>query len=262
MPNNVFWGTHAALANKPGLGGPVAVDILAVGDSWFWYPFNNLAQEVGARYLHHDMVVIGNNGAEAAEWDTKYRKDIDFGFRTFAAGAKVLMLSGGGNDIAGMKDFLHIIASDCAGAASVQECYRTAEPEHLLTRIMGNYRALIRKFRAYNPDALVVLHQYDFAWPTGQGLFGPADWLKEPMDTARVPAALRHDLLKNLILALKDAQLALAQEPGLGPVRVASTAGVLPDDLSMWANELHPTPEGFQLLVKDAFVPVLKGALA
>jgi hypothetical protein len=132
----------------------------------------------------------------------------------------------------------------------------------MLTRIMGHYRALIQKFRGYNTNAPVVLHQYDFAWPTGQGLFGPADWLKEPLEAAKVPVEFRRALLKSVILGLKQAQEDLAQEAGLGTVLVANTAGVLPDNTSMWANELHPTPEGFELLAKNAFAPVLEPILA
>jgi len=248
---NVFWGTHGALAQNAN------PSILMIGDSWFWYPFNNLAQEIAAMRPHETVLVVGQNGAEAAEWSTKYRKDIDFAFRMVGAGAKVLLLSGGGNDVAGMKDFLRILQDDCSSAVDVAGCYRTAEPDALMTMLMGCYRTLITKFRAYNQAAPVILHQYDYAWPTKLGLFGPADWLGEPMTKAQVRHGLQRQVFKDLIQRLKAAQLALAAEPGLGKIFVANSAGTLPDDVAVWANELHPTPEGFRTIAREAIEPQL-----
>ena len=53
-----------------------------------------------------------------------------------------LVGSGGGNDVAGMKDFLRLVADDCENAADVSDCYRTSEPDHLMAMLMGCYRAL------------------------------------------------------------------------------------------------------------------------
>ncbi|HSV53907.1 MAG TPA: hypothetical protein VLJ57_17450 [Burkholderiaceae bacterium] len=252
MSDNVFWGTHSALAAS------AAPSMMLIGDSWFWYPFNNLAREIGVRRPHQQLLVVGRNGAEAAEWDTKYRKDIDFAFEMYGNSVSTLLLSGGGNDVAGMNDFLRLLKDDCSEENDVPGCYRTAQPEALLAMIMGCYRALITKFRAYNPMAPVILHQYDHAWPSGQGVFGPAKWLRAPMERAQVPEDLRKDLFTDLIRQLKIAQSKLAMEPALGKVFVANTAGVLPDDADVWANELHPTPEGFALLAREGLEPQLR----
>jgi hypothetical protein len=128
---------------------------------------------------------------------------------------RALLLSGGGNDVAGMKDFLRLLQDDCSTAASVAACYREGQPDALISRIVAAYREVVLRFRAYNPNAPVLMHNYDNAWPTGQGLFGPADWLKKPMDAAKVPQALRRPLFKDLLARLRLGQLALAQEPAL-----------------------------------------------
>lgn len=44
-----------------------------IGDSWFWYPFGNLATELGGLLPEHQLVVVGNNGSGASEWATKLR---------------------------------------------------------------------------------------------------------------------------------------------------------------------------------------------
>lgn len=252
MARNVFWGLSSWQAD---MDRPTPT-LLLVGDSWFWYPFDNLAVEIGVKLPQQVLLVVGLNGAEAAEWATKYRKDIERSFDWFAAGARGLLLSGGGNDIAGLNDFLRLLKPDCSQAQQVANCYRPGQPGATLSVIEGAYRAVIEKFHAYNPSAPVFVHQYDNAWPTGAGVFGPGDWLKEPMDAAGVPEALRRPLFKDLIHRLREMQLGLAQVPALRVVVIAS-AGTLPEDKSMWTNELHPTPAGFRRLARKAVLPAL-----
>ena len=253
---NVFWGVQGAMAAE------VNADVLLIGDSWFWYPVDNLANEMAAALTGRNFVVVGYNGAEAAQWSDKYRKDIDHGFRMYGAGVKALLLSGGGNDIAGMSDFLRLIKDDCSNAKAVQECYREGQPEAIISKIIAAYREVILRFRAYNSAATVVMHNYDYAWPSGKGLFGPSDWLKAPMDKARVPVLLRRLLFKDLIDRLRQAQLNLKREKALGPLVAVASAGTMPEQSEgidqWWANELHPTPRGFKLLVQKAFLPELR----
>lgn len=180
-------------------------------------------------------------------------------FKLYASGVRGLLLSGGGNDIAGMDDFLRLLKPDCSQAAAVEDCFAPGQPDAIMEGLDAAYRELIARFRAWNGSAPVFLHQYDYAWPTGQGLFGPADWLKAPMDAAKVPAALRRPLFKQLIGELKLRQIDMSLDAALGTVVVMDTAGVLPeDDDSMWANELHPTPSGFRRIVKRAVLPALQ----
>lgn len=179
----------------------------------------------------------------------------------YGSGVQALLLSGGGNDIAGMSDFLRLVQDDCSKAKTVAECFREGQPEAIISKIIGAYKEVVLRFRAYNNTAPVLVHNYDYAWPTGKGLFGPADWLKEPMDKAKVPKALRRDLFRGLLDQLRAAQLVLKKEKSLGVIAVRS-AGTLPDGDAVkdqwWANELHPTPAGFKLLVKKAFAPELR----
>ena len=251
MAGNVYFGTHTALHDGAG------VSVLLVGDSWFWYPIGSLALGLGAKLPAQVFLVVGRSGSEAGEWAGACRKDIDFAFEMYAKNCQALVLSGGGNDIAGMNDFLRLLNDDCSGARTVAECYRTAQPEATLGLIDGAYRALIVKFRGHEPNAPVLVHQYDYAWPTGKGVFGPADWLKVPMDKAQVPKRLQRPIFRDLIDRLLALQMAMALDPALN-VHVVHSAGTLPDDASAWTNELHPTPAGFKLLVRQAFLPVLR----
>lgn len=235
--------------------------VLLLGDSWLWYPFGNLAVEIGAALPREQFLVIGTNGLEAAEWASKGRKYIDFAFEQYAPTARALVVSGGGNDIAGMADFLQLVADDCSRARTVEQCYRSGQPDAKLIAIVAAYAAVIAKFRAYNRSATVLTHNYDDAWPTGKGVFGPADWLKAAMDRASVPQRLRRALLRDLLRRLRLAQLALAADAGVRPIECLATAGTLPDNERIWANELHPTPSGFRMLARQRFVPALEAIL-
>ena len=46
------------------------------------------------------------------------------------------------------------------------------------------------------------------------------------------------------------------------PMVPIKTAGTLPDEERIWANEIHPTPRGFRLLARNAIVPALQNAMA
>ena len=256
---NVYWGVHSALTDQ------AQPTIMVVADSWFWYPMHNLAAAIGQQMAAETLVCVGFSGAEASQWAERYRTEIDFGFRMYGASVQVLMLSGGGNDVAGMQDFLKIIRDDCAQARTVDECFDPGQPDGVMARITGAYTELILRFRAYNRHAPVLMHNYDYAWPTGIGVFGPADWLRAPMERSRVPHELRRPLFRALINRLREAQLRLADDRRLGPLVALQSAGTLPeisDGLQQWwANELHPTPRGFNLLAQEVFVPALDVAL-
>jgi hypothetical protein len=256
MDQQIWWGANAAVqagANPK---------VLMLGDSWLWYPVGNLPLSIAVDTPSDQYVVVGSNGADAADWDKKLRKHVDFAFKMFGSGVSGLLLSGGGNDIVGMADFLRILKDDCSGAKKAKDCYREGQPDAIIAVIIGAYKAVIIKFRAFNKRAPVLMHNYDYAWPTGQGFFGPADWLKAPMDFAKVPDALRREVFRDLIKRLHAAQDELATDKALKTLVALKSAGTLPDAASQvqdwWANELHPTPAGFKRLAEKVFTPAIQ----
>jgi hypothetical protein len=253
----VYWGAPEAMAAQ---ANPFA---LLLGDSWFWYPLGNLAVAIGEEMPEHEFVVAGTNGANAGDWDTKLRSSTRLTFKMYAGSVRAFFLSGGGNEIAGEDDFLRILAEpeQCNKAPSVEECYEPGQPDGVLGRIAAAYRGVILQFRAYNKTATVFTHNYDNCWPTGKGFFGPGEWLKRPMEAAQVPDDLRRPLFADLLRRLGEVQKELAREPSLMPMVPIATAGTMPDEQRMWANELHPTAAGFRILARDAVVPALQGAM-
>ena len=98
----------------------------------------------------------------------------------------------------------------------------------------------------------MVVHNYDYAIPTGKGFFLFGKWLKAPMDLAQVPSALRRPLIRELVDRL-EIMLKGLDDP-VAQVRCVDSSGTLTED--EWANELHPTPEGFDRIVRERWIPV------
>ena len=114
--SGIYWGTPGALnagANP---------SVIFLGYSWVWYPAGNLPLAIHQSFDSQDFLVVGRNGAEAAEWKDKYRKDIDTVFNLYGNTTQALVLSGGGNDVAGSADFLKIINANCSKGLFVISC--------------------------------------------------------------------------------------------------------------------------------------------
>lgn len=230
-------------------------DIVALGDSWFHYPGSNLLDSLN-RALERAFVIIayGESGANAVDYLTPRHLPFWTGrLQQNGARTKAFLLSGGGNDFAGLRDFARIIRPDCSAAADVAGCWAAGEPDDLLQRVGDAYRDIIARVRAEGFAGPIVVHDYDYAIPTGKGFFLFGKWLKAPMDLALVPGALRRPLIRELIDRLETLLTGL-QDPA-AQVHLVDSAGTLTAD--EWANELHPTPEGFDRLVRERWMPVV-----
>jgi hypothetical protein len=230
-------------------------DIIALGDSWFHYPGRNILEALN-RALQRSFVIMayGESGANAVD----YLTDRHLGYWTGRVRAngtrtKLFLLSGGGNDFAGLRDFARIIRPDCSAAASVAECWAPGEPDALLGRVEDAYEQVIARVREEGFAGPIVVHDYDYAIPTGTGFLIFGNWLKAPMDLAGVPQGLRRPLIRALIDGLET--LLRGLDDPAAQVHLVDSAGTLTED--QWANELHPTGAGFERLVRERWMPVV-----
>lgn len=249
MATGPYWGEDLMIANHE------MPDILALGDSWFWYPFNNLLNPVFNIWNgHYVILALGGNGYNATDYVKPPVKKQYADSLAYWKSIKVILLSGGGNDISGMEDFSALIKPDCSKAKSYRACFRAGQPKQILDTIAAAYRELITLARAKAPHAAIAMHNYDYAIPTGVGFLGFGHWLKDPMDQARVPDAFRQQIVNYLIdgLGARFADLARRNRN----VKWVNTTGVLA--ANDWANEMHPVPGGYNKIVTQRFAPVLK----
>jgi lysophospholipase L1-like esterase len=233
--------------------------IVALGDSWFWYPNNNLIyplQRIINANGAQPILVLGANGADAEEYtkETYTRQlervlDRNLGYgRTVRA----VFLSGGGNDVAGTDDFPPLLKADCSGAQAAEDCFRAGEPQRIARTIAGYLKSVHDLVQQLVPGTPVLVHTYDYAIPNGKGFLGLGQWLRDPMDSVGVARALQRRVVRLLIDALAQAQVD-AMTPTFLSIEARDT--LVPDE---WANELHPTAGGFNKLARRWRTPLVQ----
>jgi len=114
MAQTPFWGDENAMQDQG-----FAPDLLAYGDSWFWYPSNDLLIPINGLW-NGSMTVLakGKNGAELREMAGGTPRLWDDFRRTMRGYPSIqcVLLSGGGNDFAGLEHFQALLKLDCSGA--------------------------------------------------------------------------------------------------------------------------------------------------
>jgi hypothetical protein len=258
---HIYWNDSARL-----LDAGETIEVLALGDSWFHYPVNNLITPLYTALEQPTVYVIGENGARADElctgsWLANLRRMLA-GYPSI----RLACISAGGNDFAGVGDLDDkILAPDCSGAATVDECYRATQPAAVFAAVEHAYRTILATIAGVRPDLPVLVHNYDYALPNGKSLLGLRGWLKLPMDNDRVPDAgapgggLRRDIVRDLIDQFTLTLDTLASTVALPRVDLVWSAGTLAD--ADWANELHPKPAGFEKIVNDCWAGPARAAL-
>jgi hypothetical protein len=261
---HIFWNEYYRL-----LDSGENVDVLALGDSWFHYPFNDLLTPLHEALERPTIYAIGECGARADElcagsWRANFEKLL-----LQYPSIRLVCISAGGNDFAGVGDLDdRILAPDCSGATTVGACYRAGQPAGVFDAVEAAYRTLIQTVAAVRPDVTILVHNYDYAIPDGRTLPGMRSWLKLPMDNDRVPLAgapldgLRRAIVRDLIdeqtIRMSELESAL-NAPGHPQIDLVWSAGTLTD--AAWANELHPKPSGFNRLVADCWSGPARRAL-
>ncbi len=152
-----------------------------------------------------------------------------------------LLFSGGGNDIAGDQFCLWLVefVAGTSPAAGV-DTQRLAD---MLGVVQAAYVDLIKIRDAIIPDCVIFLHAYDFAQPTGQGVCGLGPWLKPSLDLRGwTDFAAAAQIVKEVLQAFDKVLADLEQQhKNVVYVRTQGTLSPTTD----WANELHPTEQGF-----------------
>lgn len=255
--------------------------ILAIGDSWFWYPRNNLLGAIARRsdelhdgYQH--MMRLGQSGAllldyvdlpgRPGRFAAELRENLEEkNLRYYSA----LFVSGAGND---SQRYDLCIKSNCSAAATPADCIDPKGLQRLITDITRDIGIVLHEaiaaFHGLGRTPKVFLHGYDYSVPDGRGftlaglaLSGP--WLKPILDRCSVREDLqfRCQVVKLLIDRLNDALQQYAR-PDAG-IFVVDSRGTLSSGANYqddWDNEIHPTTSGFDKIVRQRWMPLLKAA--
>jgi hypothetical protein len=221
------------------------LNMLAEGDSWFDYPLHTdtigWIKELGSQepliltLAHHGDAVVDMLGVAQRQRIIKFLQDRDHG--PFDA----LLFSGGGNDIAGDRFCLwalkFVAGSDPAHGVDRERL------SHMNGVIRAAYVDLFNIRQELAPNCTIFVHGYDFALPTGRGVCGFGPWLKPSLDFLgwTEPAAAA-GIVKEVLRSFDKVLSQLEQQfPKVVYVRTQGTLAA-----GDWANELHPTSEGFK----------------
>lgn len=261
MTGNIYWHEPSMLQDG------AVPSIIAIGDSWFWYPLpggslaTSLAKLVAPN--QHTLLVFGNNGAEAYDYvEGVYATMVDNALRRYGTTLSGVFVSGGGNDFAGFNDLRPLLGVNCGACASAEACFNHGTSpgcvEELFDRVRRYYIELIDRVAAQIPAAArIFVHNYDYALPSGQAVIGQKAWLKPALVAANVPGGLRVACVRYLIDQFSTRLAGLAASYA-GRVVFVDSRGTLA--ASDWANELHPKAAGFTKIARQVWQPALAGA--
>jgi hypothetical protein len=233
---------QATLAARAG-GGPL--NIFAEGDSWFDYPLSrDIIDWITAGGAPQPQILnLAHYGDATTQMlGVAKRQRIIDNLRDQANGAfDALLFSGGGNDIAGDQFCLWIVqfVTGMNPDAGVDN-ERLAD---ILGVIRAAYADLIEIRDGINPDCVIFWHGYDFGQPTGDGVCGLGPWLKPSLDLRGWTDLAAGTEVVKVVLQAFDELLAQLEQQHNNVVYVR-TQGTL-SAASDWANELHPTEQGF-----------------
>jgi lysophospholipase L1-like esterase len=245
--------------------------LIAEGDSWFDYPMQDVLRLLEDDHLY-DVESVAHKGDCVEDMAHSPGQFEEFARRLekLLRDAKVpraILLSGGGNDIAGDEFALLLNYASSTLPPFNEDIVRGVVDIRLQEAYVSIISGLTAIAKSYLGHALpIVAHGYDYPVPDGRGFMGgwwklPGPWLK--------PGFLRKghdDLSKNtqLIGELIDRFNRMLADvsalPEFSHVHYLDLRGTLHHDSQYkkhWANELHPNATGFDL-VTEKFADVIK----
>jgi hypothetical protein len=247
--------------------------LVAEGDSWFDYPLDDVLQELELNF-DFDVESAAHMGdmLESMAYEASQHTDLVRIFERLERDGRrprAILLSGGGNDIAG-EVFGFLLNHIQSGLAPLNDRIIDGVVEQRLRFAMVSLIAAVTKIAEEHLGQTipVILHGYDYAVPDGRGFLGgfwllPGPWLKPGFEEKG------YDVLKDttrvmvqIIDRYNEMLASLPTHPGLRHVTYLDLRRTLSNDpryyKNSWGNELHPTRLGFGR-VAEKFYAVISG---
>jgi hypothetical protein len=241
--------------------------LVAEGDSWFNYPFHDVLSLLeddfsfrveSVAHLGDTLESIAYDEPQLAAFDRKleHLKDDN---RT----PRAILLSAGGNDIAG-DEFALLLNHAAAGIpplnAKIVDGLINDRLQFEMISLLTTMTA--RALHYFGAKIPIVLHGYGNVVPDGRGILGgfsilPGPWLEPAFrQKGYTDLAKNVPVMADLIEVLNVMLSGLPSVPGLSHVSYLDLRPLLTNQLAggvykkSWANELHPTRNGFAVLAK------------
>jgi lysophospholipase L1-like esterase len=264
---------------RRGLGGPAKLPqkarglfgasksvgvLIAEGDSWFDYPMQDVLRLLEDDYLF-DVESVAHKGDCVEDMAHSEGQFEEFARRLekLLRDAKVpraILLSGGGNDIAGDEFALLLNHAASTLPALNEDIVRGVIDVRLKAAYASIISGLTAIAKSYLGRAIpIIAHGYDYPVPDGRGFMGgwwklPGPWLKPGFQRKGHADIAKNTLLIAEVIDRFNTMLAgVSARPEFAHVRYLDLRGTLKHDSTYkkhWANELHPNAAGFDLVTK------------
>jgi len=236
--------------------------LVAEGDSWFDYPLYDVLQELDRRFNYRIESVShkGDTVEEMAYGDGQLARLAAMleGLGLRDDRPRAILISGGGNDIAG-DEFATLLNHKRSGLPALNdEVVNGIVRGRLSVAIMSLLGAVTELSQHYLGRVVPILvHGYGHAVADGRGYLGgisflPGPWLEPGFRRKGYQdMAERVHVVADLIDRFNGMLRAVAGAPALKHVSYVDVRSVLSNELAgrryrqSWENELHPTRAGF-----------------
>lgn len=245
--------------------------IVAEGDSWFDYPQFDILRILEDHH-GYDIESVAHKGDRIevmAYGDGQLEAFLRCIEKVLRQGItpRAILLSGGGNDIAG--DELGMLLNHSASAtAGLNDLILQGVIDE---RMRLAYVTILSKITNACEHRLgrplpILLHGYDYPVPDGRGFMGgwwmfPGPWLEPSFREKGFHQMQDRVPLTNALIDRFNAMLnEVASLPYFSHVYYINLRGTLSVDdnyKDYWANELHPTKDGFRQITQK-FVDILE----
>lgn len=248
-------------ARRRAVGGLASAGVLvAEGDSWFDYPLNDVLRLLEDDYAY-DVESVAHKGdrvedmaygrGQLEELTRRLEKLLRQGVVP-----KAVLLSAGGNDLAG-DEFGMLLNHARSPVRGLNEQVVAGVIDQ---RVRFAYITILTAITEVCEQRLgrllpILVHGYDYPVPDGRGFLGgwwflPGPWLEpgfreKGFDDLRERIELAKQLIDRFNMQVK-AVAALAELSHVKYVNIRGTLSIGADYKTWWANELHPTPRGFE----------------
>jgi hypothetical protein len=249
--------------------------LIAEGDSWFDYPLYDVLDLLESDGYEVEAVAhMGDNLEDMAHDDRQLDRLAKVFERVAGRGrageVRAILISGGGNDIAG-EEFALLLNHAQSGLPPLNEQIVEGVIDVRLRQALLSLIGTVTEFasRYLGAPKPVVVHGYGYAVPDGRGFLGggwflPGPWLEPGFRRKGHAASLEANarVVRRLIdrhnATLRDvaARMSRVHYVDVRPLLSSETSGAR--YRRDWGNELHPTERGFQK-VADAFADAIGG---
>lgn len=244
--------------------------LAAAGDSWFDYPVHDVLTKLEDNYGYnvessaHAGDAIESMAYSGGQLDDGSGGQLDKFARCLdkilekGVAPKAVLVSGGGDDIAG-KEFGMLINNATSPIAG----WNAAVVDAVINqRIATAYRIALSTITNLcqtmaKKTVPILVHGYDYPVPDGRGFLGgwlflPGPWLKPGFEEKLFEnLTVNTAMMVNVIDTFNTMLAAIPNDPGFAHVHYVNLRGTLSNVLAAdayqqsWANELHPTDDGF-----------------